>query len=1230
VTATRTERGKGPRPSVSVVVPTVGRIKAVERLLAALRRQTLPPDAFETIVVVNGGAWQRPLPSPDPVSSVSILRRREAGRAGACNAGVGTARGSLVVFLDDDMEPVPGCLEAHLRAHDEGATRLVLGPVPVVEAESSGTGARYVAARFERHLRKLASNGYGPEPSDVYTGNASIKRDTLLAIGGFDERLVEYGNEDRELARRLVRAGTEIVMAPDAVAHQHYEKSLAELLADSRSKGRSAATIVVEDPAAITDTLMRRRGSWRRRALRVVLMRLASGPAGRRVEVSLVDALVRARPASALGLVGPLVDSEFWRGVAEVGAGDRVRRILVVHIIDSADFGGAEQVLLHLVAGLDRRAWRSVVIHDPRAERLGRRLAELGIEAVATNLGRARPWLRVPAVARTMRRLRPDIVHVHRPWPRSGRAALLAATLARPGAIIVTDHLAPRNAGRKRRLAERLLSARVTAWIAVSPDIARALEQLLRGSGNRIRTVLNGVAVDRAPSDESVHPPKPTRTTRRLVMLAQLRPQKGHETLLEALAALPDDVTLVLAGDGPERARIEARVADLGLGPRVHLAGFVDDIRGLLTGADVVVLPSRFEGLPLAVLEAMAVGRPIVATDVAGTNELVTDGETGLLVPPDDPSGLATAILRLLDDPDLARRLGENGRERVTERFGLDRMVRGVEGVYREALSSGRSLPVGNPVARRSSPSGEGVGERALTFEQRLDTVLRPIDLRVLSGTPAPARAAALGRHAAELTEALAVVAGSVVSHAEMPAESPGQASSASCDLVVIGGADTNDLALADRLLAPEGTALLLLQSPGGGSGRRRRRLAAAGLEFIGEFRAWPDRRRPQAWIPIERPATVNYIVEVGLGRNPVRRAVRRARAAMWLATGRIGLGSSAVLAGRSGDGRRAMPAVPVAAFPGGTGLDWVLLTGGRRSHNRIVALAFPPDANSPTVVATCGRVAESVPGLRREAAALRAVRALGPDGIPGVPVLLLEHGEGLATTVLQTAIGGTRLSRLQTRDRFAELAELLGDWLAHLVRTNDDRAPEAALPDVIGPLIDEFEARFGDAEPSLPDRLRDALADLGRLPRAIEHRDFAPWNLRLLPNGDLGVLDWESAELQGIAGPDLHYGLAHLAFDAAGTRRIEDQIATYHALLDPRSAFGTVATQVTRRYAARTALEPETLRRLALVAWLIHAQSEYRRMAGDLGGSPGPEVLRRTLFVGLIRADLEALAGSR
>jgi glycosyltransferase involved in cell wall biosynthesis/GT2 family glycosyltransferase len=1247
VTAPRATRAKASKaskaskPSISVVVPTVGRVEAIARLLAALGRQTLSADAFETIVVVNGSGLESSLPDPGPRSNVQILRRQAAGRAGACNAGVAAARGRIVLFLDDDMEPVSGCLDAHLRAQDGGARRLVLGPVPVIDAEQSGPAAWYVATRFERHLAKLGAVGYQPEPSDVYTGNASIERDVLLEVGGFDDRLVEYGNEDRELARRLVRAGVAITIASDAIAQQHYDKSLEELLADSRSKGRTAAAIVAEDPSAINDTRMRRRGSWRRRVLRVGLTLFARLPTGRRVELAVVDRLVRARPASALALVGPLVDSEFWWGVAVGRAGaaeSRVelrvlpekdlgeRPIRVVHVIDSTDFGGAEQVLLQLARGLDRGAWRSIVIHDQRAERLGQRLAELGIEAVATDLAGARPWLRVPAITRTVRRLRPDIVHVHRPWPRSGRVALAAATLARPEAIIVTDHLASGRASLRRRIVERLVTARVATWIAVSPDVSRGLVQTLGAPGDRVRTVLNGVAVDRQASgresSDDIRPAEAARTGRLLVMLAQLRPQKRHEILLEALTTLPEDVTAVLAGDGPERPRIEARVAELGLGSRVHLAGFVEDVRALLDGADIVVLPSRFEGLPLALLEAMAVGRPIVATDVPGTRELVTDGQTGLLVRPDDPDQLANAIRRLLDDPDLARRLGEAGREQVTERFGLDQMVASVGTVYREAMTNGRSRTLDH--AAVDAPEGSDP-DGALTIERRLDVALRPIDLRILSGMPAPGRAAALGHDADELASALAIVAGSVVSRAELSADSPEKPVSGSCHLVVIGDAGPGDHELAGRLLAPGGSALLL---PARGARRSisRRHLAAAGLEPIGEFWPWPDRRRPLAWIPIERSTTVHYVVEVWLGRNPVRRVVRRARAAFWLTRGRVGLVPSAVLAKRRGDGGRAMPAVPIESIPGGPELAWVLLTGGRRSHNRIVALGFPSDAASPSLVATCARVAESVPGLRREAAALRAVQALRPGGVRGVPTLLLEHGEGLATTILQTAIGGTRLSRLETADRFGELAERIGDWLVQLVRGNDDVGPEAVWSDIVGPLVDEFDGHYGLAEPMLAGRLRTSLADLARLPRAIEHRDLAPWNLRLMPSGELGVLDWESAELDGIAGPDLHYGLAHLAFDAAGAGRVDDQVATYRALLDSRSALGSAAAGVISRYAGRVGVAEGTVRRLALVAWLIHARSEYRRLAGDAGRSPDPEVLRQALFVGLMRADLDLL----
>ena len=285
-------------PEVSVIVPTVGRTRSLERLLDALATQDLDRAAFETIIVVNGpAAAARPDVVPDR-PAVQVIRRGEPGRAAACNAGLRLARGRIVVFLDDDMEPLPACLQAHRDAH-RGPAQLILGPVPVAADDRGGSANRYIARQFERHLAKLALPGYVPEPSDAYTGNASIERGVLLAVGGFDERLVEYGNEDRDLARRLRRSGVAIAVAPDAIAIQHYEKDLGELLADNRAKGWTAASLVAADATALGDTRMRRRGSRRRRAVRSLLTRIAGVPGWTGLERRMVGSLSRIHPRLA-------------------------------------------------------------------------------------------------------------------------------------------------------------------------------------------------------------------------------------------------------------------------------------------------------------------------------------------------------------------------------------------------------------------------------------------------------------------------------------------------------------------------------------------------------------------------------------------------------------------------------------------------------------------------------------------------------------------------------------------------------------------------------------------------------------------------------------------------------------------------------------------------------------------------------------------------------------------
>lgn len=170
------------------------------------------------------------------------------------------------------------------------------------------------------------------------------------------------------------------------------------------------------------------------------------------------------------------------------------------------------------------------------------------------------------------------------------------------------------------------------------------------------------------------HFPGDAMVRRAVVAAGRLSPEKGFAVLLEAAAgflAADPGAGVVLFGEGPERATLERRVAELGLGERFALPGFTRDLDKYLPWADVAVLPSFTEGLPNVVLEASAAGVPVVATAVGGTPEAVADGETGLLVPPGQPQVLAARIGELLADPDRRQQMGEAGRAFVRERFSF-------------------------------------------------------------------------------------------------------------------------------------------------------------------------------------------------------------------------------------------------------------------------------------------------------------------------------------------------------------------------------------------------------------------------------------------------------------------------------------------------------------------------------------------------------------------------------
>jgi glycosyltransferase involved in cell wall biosynthesis len=236
---------------------------------------------------------------------------------------------------------------------------------------------------------------------------------------------------------------------------------------------------------------------------------------------------------------------------------------------------------------------------------------------------------------------------------------------------------------------QRLIAAGAGRYLPVSHDLARRLRQRLHIPLRKIQVIHNGIALTpfERPADAALRASLSHESGRPIVLaVARLDKQKGHTFLLEAAAMVPE-AQFVLVGDGPERGALEAQVATLGLRDRVQFLGYRSDIPELLAACDLFVLPSLYEGLPLSILEAMAAGKPVIATAIGGTDEVIVPDCSGVLVPPADAPVLAAAIKTLLADPSLARRLALAGQARVAAMFSAAQMVRQVTQVYDEILA---------------------------------------------------------------------------------------------------------------------------------------------------------------------------------------------------------------------------------------------------------------------------------------------------------------------------------------------------------------------------------------------------------------------------------------------------------------------------------------------------------------------------------------------------------------
>ena len=354
-----------------------------------------------------------------------------------------------------------------------------------------------------------------------------------------------------------------------------------------------------------------------------------------------------------------------------------------LHIDTARSWRGGQNQVLVTVLGLRALGHRAALVAHPDGE-LRRRAAE-GLDLVPLAPGHELDLKAAWKLSRVVQRLRPDVVHAHDPHGVAMASMALSMLTRSPVPALVAA----------RRVDFRLKRNSFSRWKYRQVDLfiasSNAIRDLLIADGveaAKVATVYEGIDVGRIARLEPVN-------VRALFFLphnapvignvAALVPHKGQRHLIDAMpmviAQVPD-ARLVILGEGPLRPQLEHRVKQLHLERHVVLPGFRDDVLACIKGFDLFVLSSETEGLGTSLLDAMAAAKACVGTRAGGIPEAVADGETGLVVPTHDPTALAHAIVRLLQDEPLRLRMGDAGRARATEQFSVEKMVEGTLAAY--------------------------------------------------------------------------------------------------------------------------------------------------------------------------------------------------------------------------------------------------------------------------------------------------------------------------------------------------------------------------------------------------------------------------------------------------------------------------------------------------------------------------------------------------------------------
>lgn len=357
------------------------------------------------------------------------------------------------------------------------------------------------------------------------------------------------------------------------------------------------------------------------------------------------------------------------------------KQIKVMQIVQSLECGGLEKVAISLADGLQKRFWDVSICCLDKPGNLAPEALNKNINVINIGKKSGIDFSLVTKLAKIFKKENVKVVHTHNMGPLI--YGTLASRLAGVPVVINTRH------GRERKRCSRFIWLLNNEVVTISFDAKNKLLESNRIDANKIKVIYNGIKIDEFEiSEENNYRKRLSLTDNDYVIgtVARLSLEKDQKTLIDAFEIICkqfENARLIIVGDGLLRAELEEHCVNLKIKNKVFFMGFRDDVANILNIFDVFVLSSRTEGISLTLLEAMAAGKPIVATDVGGNPEVVADGVTGVLVPTNDPIKMAKSIINILENKKLSKAMAGNGRKRVEEIFSQEKMVMEYEKLYK-------------------------------------------------------------------------------------------------------------------------------------------------------------------------------------------------------------------------------------------------------------------------------------------------------------------------------------------------------------------------------------------------------------------------------------------------------------------------------------------------------------------------------------------------------------------